>query len=87
MACHSITQLNYTEQPLAGDNCVMKHCYSNCARGLEYIDKQGGKHQAIERWTFTAADGVEMPLEEGTSAFITMNPGYIGRAGKHCLEA
>lgn len=21
-----------------------------------------------------------MPLEEGTSAFITMNPGYIGRA-------
>ena len=28
------------------------------------------------------ADGVEMPLEEGTSAFITMNPGYIGRAGE-----
>ena len=27
-----------------------------------------------------AADGVLMPLEEGTSAFITMNPGYIGRA-------
>ena len=36
--------------------------------------------QAIESYTFTAADGVLMPLEEGTSAFITMNPGYIGRA-------
>jgi dynein heavy chain, axonemal len=32
------------------------------------------------QWRFIAADGVEMPLEEGTSAFITMNPGYIGRA-------
>jgi hypothetical protein len=32
------------------------------------------------QWHFIAADGVEMPLEEGTSAFITMNPGYIGRA-------
>lgn len=32
------------------------------------------------QWKFTAADGVEMPLEEGTSGFITMNPGYIGRA-------
>jgi hypothetical protein len=107
-------------------------------RGLEYIDKAGAKHSAIEKWTFVAADGgllpwppagagltawqlrqaaccarpklpklpgrsaalfklqrvpgsepalrladagVEMPLEEGTSAFITMNPGYIGRAG------
>eukprot|EP00878_Enallax_costatus_P012531 GHUV01013087.1.p1 GENE.GHUV01013087.1~~GHUV01013087.1.p1 ORF type:complete len:2750 (+),score=1040.15 GHUV01013087.1:633-8882(+) len=49
-------------------------------RGLEYIDKAGEKHPAVERWTFVAADGVEMPLEEGTSAFITMNPGYIGRA-------
>jgi dynein heavy chain len=50
-------------------------------RGLEYIDKATGeKHPAVERWTFVAADGVEMPLEEGTSAFITMNPGYIGRA-------
>ncbi|CAD7704939.1 unnamed protein product [Ostreobium quekettii] len=49
-------------------------------RGLEYKDKEGVKHPAIERWTFVAADGVEMPLEEGTSAFITMNPGYIGRA-------
>ena len=36
--------------------------------------------QAIEHYTFIAADGVEMPLEEGTSGFITMNPGYIGRA-------
>ena len=36
--------------------------------------------QAIESYTFVAADGVLMPLEEGTSAFITMNPGYIGRA-------
>ena len=36
--------------------------------------------QAIENYTFIAADGVEMPLEEGTSGFITMNPGYIGRA-------
>ncbi|MEW5298846.1 MAG: hypothetical protein WDW36_001923 [Sanguina aurantia] len=49
-------------------------------RGLEYIDKQGVKHPAVEKWTFVAADGVEMPLEEGTSGFITMNPGYIGRA-------
>lgn len=49
-------------------------------RGLEYIDKQGVAHTAIDKWTFIAADGVEMPLEEGTSAFITMNPGYIGRA-------
>jgi dynein heavy chain, axonemal len=32
------------------------------------------------QWRFIAADGIEMPLEEGTSAFITMNPGYIGRA-------
>ena len=38
------------------------------------------QHAAIEKWTFIAADGVEMPLEEGTSGFITMNPGYIGRA-------
>ena len=36
--------------------------------------------QASENYTFVAADGVLMPLEEGTSAFITMNPGYIGRA-------
>ena len=36
--------------------------------------------QAIENFTFIAADGIEMPLEEGCSAFITMNPGYIGRA-------
>lgn len=49
-------------------------------RGLEYIDKDGVKHPAIESWTFTAADGTVMPLEEGTSGFITMNPGYIGRA-------
>ena len=49
-------------------------------RGLEYVDSDGVKHDAIARWTFIAADGVEMPLEEGTSAFITMNPGYIGRA-------
>ena len=49
-------------------------------RGLEYIDKEGTKHPALAKWSFVAADGVEMPLEEGTSAFITMNPGYIGRA-------
>ncbi|DBA86689.1 TPA: Dynein alpha chain, flagellar outer arm [Trebouxia sp. C0004] len=49
-------------------------------RGLEYIDRSGTKHKAIESYTFVAADGVLMPLEEGTSAFITMNPGYIGRA-------
>lgn len=49
-------------------------------RGLEYVDKDGVKHPALEHWSFMAADGVEMPLEEGTSAFITMNPGYIGRA-------
>lgn len=36
--------------------------------------------QAIQNFTFIAADGIEMPLEEGCSAFITMNPGYIGRA-------
>lgn len=45
-------------------------------RGLEYIDKDGVKHTEVEGWKFVAADGVEMPLEEGTSAFITMNPGY-----------
>ena len=49
-------------------------------RGLEYIDKSGKKHEAIKNWTFVAADGVEMMLEEGMSGFITMNPGYIGRA-------
>jgi dynein heavy chain, axonemal len=38
------------------------------------------KPERIVQWRFIAADGVEMPLEEGTSAFITMNPGYIGRA-------
>jgi dynein heavy chain len=37
---------------------------------MEYIDKAGMKHPAIERWTFIAADGVEMPLEEGTSCFM-----------------
>jgi dynein heavy chain len=26
-------------------------------RGLEYIDKSGTKHPAIEKWTFVAADG------------------------------
>ena len=49
-------------------------------RGLEYVDRDGVSHPAVPRWTFVAADGVEMPLEEGASAFITMNPGYIGRA-------
>lgn len=49
-------------------------------RGLEYIDKEGVKHAAVESWSFVAADGTTMPLEEGTSGFITMNPGYIGRA-------
>ena len=46
--------------------------------GLEYVDASGTSHPAVRAWTFLAADGVEMPLEEGTSAFITMNPGYIG---------
>ena len=49
-------------------------------RGLAHIDKSGKAQPAVEKWTFVAADGVEMPLEEGTSGFITMNPGYIGRA-------
>ena len=49
-------------------------------RGLEFIDKEGVKHEAIQNYKFIAADGVEMPLEEGCSGFITMNPGYIGRA-------
>jgi len=49
-------------------------------RGLAHIDKAGKAQPAIEKWTFVAADGIEMPLEEGTSGFITMNPGYIGRA-------
>lgn len=52
--------------------------------GLEFTDKKGVKHSAVPTWSFVAADGVEMPLEEGTSAFITMNPGYIGRAGAGC---
>lgn len=54
------------------------HLHPPPRSGLEYTDKAGVTHPAIPRWTFTAADGVEMPLEEGTSAFITMNPGYIG---------
>ncbi|KAK9867723.1 hypothetical protein WJX84_004647 [Apatococcus fuscideae] len=49
-------------------------------RGLEHIDSSGRTVKAIENFTFIAADGIEMPLEEGCSAFITMNPGYIGRA-------
>jgi len=49
-------------------------------RGLDYMDKEGTKHAAIQNYKFVAADGVEMPLEEGCSGFITMNPGYIGRA-------
>ena len=49
-------------------------------RGLDFIDKDGVKHDAITNYKFVAADGVEMPLEEGCSGFITMNPGYIGRA-------
>ena len=47
-------------------------------RGLEFVDKAGESHAGVQGWTFVAADGVEMPLEEGASAFITMNPGYIG---------
>lgn len=39
-------------------------------RGLEYIDKAGVKHQPVASWSFVAADGVEMPLEEGTSCFM-----------------
>ena len=49
-------------------------------RGLDFVDKEGVKHDAIQNYKFVAADGVEMPLEEGCSGFITMNPGYIGRA-------
>lgn len=52
--------------------------------GLEYVDASGTSHPAVPAWTFTAADGVEMPLEEGTSAFITMNPGYIGAGVAAC---
>jgi dynein heavy chain len=47
----------------------MLGCLSYAHRGLEYIDKSGKKHEAVNHWTFVAADGVEMPLEEGTSAF------------------
>lgn len=54
----------------------LKNHYSRS--GLEFVDKSGVSHPAVANWAFTAADGVEMPLEEGTSAFITMNPGYIG---------
>ena len=57
-------------------------CYSICAMtifGFSPCQLLCGT-QAIENYTFVAADGVLMPLEEGTSAFITMNPGYIGRA-------
>jgi dynein heavy chain len=39
-------------------------------RGFEYLDKSGAKHPAVAAWTFVAADGVEMPLEEGTSCFM-----------------
>ncbi len=49
-------------------------------RGLEHVDKNGKSVPAVANWKFIAADGIEMPLEEGTSGFITMNPGYIGRA-------
>jgi hypothetical protein len=44
--------------------------HTACCRGLEYIDKFGVKHPAVASWTFVAADGVEMPLEEGTSCFM-----------------
>ena len=54
--------------------------------GLEFVDKSGVSHAAVPRWTFVAADGVEMPLEEGTSAFITMNPGYIGAGSATVLS-
>ena len=33
-------------------------------RGLDYVDKEGVKHDAIQNYKFIAADGVEMPLEE-----------------------
>lgn len=79
---HSQGRLHLTMQPALCSNLqwLIFCCTTVCGRGLEYIDKSGQKHAAVERWTFVAADGVEMPLEEGTSAFITMNPGYIGRA-------
>lgn len=41
-------------------------------RGLEHTNKSGEKVAPLS-WKFIAADGVEMPLEEGTSGFITMN--------------
>jgi len=34
-------------------------------RGLEYVDSQGVKHPAVQKYTFVAADGVEMMLEVG----------------------
>jgi len=49
-------------------------------RGLDHVNKEGKFIEGIKDYKFIAADGVEMPLEEGTSGFITMNPGYIGRA-------
>lgn len=64
--------------------CCDRRCRTSAPppapRGLEYVDRSGAKQAPVARWSFVAADGVEMPLEEGASAFITMNPGYIGRA-------
>jgi hypothetical protein len=62
---------NLEQKSIVDSNPDVDCCLTDCTPCLTIVPVQ---------WSFVAADGVEMPLEEGTSCFITMNPGYIGRA-------
>ena len=39
-------------------------------RGLDYVDKEGVKHEAIKNYKFVAADGVEMPSRKAARASL-----------------
>lgn len=53
-------------------------------RGLEYVDSQGVKHPAVA-FTFTAADGVKMPLEVRTRFTGSLSWLQVGQ--RSCLMA